>query len=900
MKTLIRPFYKGEDAGDGGIRRVVEAQERYLPDYDIQVVRKIEEADLVAVHAGEDIRTDLPYVQHCHGLYWAEYDWNASWYTALNDLVIKSMLRADYVTAVSDWVRYAIARGSWIDSKVIYSGVNLEDWSVPKRSAEYILWNKTRIDPICDVEPVNELSKRLPDVNFASTFGDIRENVTVLGVMSYEMQKQHVHFANLYLATTRETFGIGTLEAMASGVPIVGWRWGGQQEFIVNGEHGYLATPGNYDELIYGIQKCMEDRERLSKNVRALVEEKFTWPSAIKGYADIYHKAYNERNQVRPKVSVVITNYKLEHMLASAVLSVIRQEGINPETVEIVIVDDASPSWNLAQELIDKLQQDESVKVSIRVIHNEKNLYLAGALNVGIANSKGEYIVCLDADNQLTPRCLYVLSTSLDMDRKIDIAYGAMAVEDGSTKEPWISSWPVDFTYSQQILHHNQIPSTCMYRRRVWERTGGYRIRCRTAEDADFWCRAASFGFLPKKVTDMPTFIYNDRQDSMSHVEPDWAWHNWYTWNRTEDLTPFAAVQQHKSVIRVPTYEPAKVSVVIPVGPGHEQIVIDAVDSLVAQTFTNWECIVVNDTGKKLPWIHPFVKVIDVEANRRQENSDNSKQEYFNRVSYARNRGIEAAKANYFVLLDADDYLQPTALKRMYEAIRNSENTIAHAYTDWYVAENKERHETPNYIPEHVFQKFTHAVTCIYKREAWKKVGGFDESLRGWEDWDFVIALRAAGYCGIRIPYPLLHYRINGGSRREELYANLEENKKEIHDKWHKYIEGEILVACGCQNKSGVAPSSADRANSSYTPNPDSDMVQVEYSGDIAGPLSYVGKVTNSTYRFGTDPEYRVKYVYKADLPALLSIDGFNYYDESNNEPVLEAAGPPEKVLVEA
>ena len=52
-------------------------------------------------------------------------------------------------------------------------------------------------------------------------------SVEVTGVRGFEDAKGYISDAGVYLATTRETFGIGTLEELAAGVPIVGWAWGG-------------------------------------------------------------------------------------------------------------------------------------------------------------------------------------------------------------------------------------------------------------------------------------------------------------------------------------------------------------------------------------------------------------------------------------------------------------------------------------------------------------------------------------------------------------------------------------------------------------------------------------------------------------------------------------------------
>ena len=47
---------------------------------------------------------------------------------------------------------------------------------------------------------------------------------------------------------------------MTCGVPVLGWRWGGQAEFIEHGVTGWLAEPGDYKGLLEGLRYCLEHR----------------------------------------------------------------------------------------------------------------------------------------------------------------------------------------------------------------------------------------------------------------------------------------------------------------------------------------------------------------------------------------------------------------------------------------------------------------------------------------------------------------------------------------------------------------------------------------------------------------------------------------------------------------
>jgi glycosyltransferase involved in cell wall biosynthesis len=488
----------------------------------------------------------------------------------------------------------------------------------------------------------------------------------------------------------------------------------------------------------------------------------------------------------------------------------------------------------------------------VTVIHNKENQYLAAALNTGISAAKGKYIVPLDADNMLGDNCLPVLADALDKNLGIDIAYGSMSVIEESGKE-WTSSWPQEFNFGQQLGHHNQVPSTAMYRKKMWQRVGGYRSRCKTAEDADFWCRMTSYGAQAHKVTDMVVLHYRDRHDSMSHTIADWPWEKWYPWHRDVSVAPPISPMGGP----VWTYEPVKISVIIPVGPGHTKYVVDAVDSLVAQDYRNWECIVVNDSGTPLPWIHPFVRVIDAGNGSGP--------------AHARNVGIEMARAKLVIPLDADDYLQPSALKELY----NAWNKVGgYVYSDWVIQETGEIKESEDYDPQRLLAHLPHAVTAIYPKEAWKKVGGFDEKLNAWEDWDFVLGLCDKGYCGSRLPVPLVQYRIHAGNRREELYAQRTTLIENIRTKWTKYFTGGAPMPCGsCGGKSVPLTAQQTQQFNAMAPsnNGGENLVLLEYIGRESGPMMFRGQVTGAQYRFGLDPSHRLKYVHKDDAEHLLA-----------------------------
>ena len=300
------PALKEFDKGTNGIYRVIEAYHKYLPKYGVEFVDS-NNYDLLASHAGRVEKCDIA---HVHGLYWTgDYKASRAEFTT-NKKVIENCLYAREITVPSDWVAQTFARDLRVYPHVIPHGIDIEQWKYPNENLGYILWNKNRIADVCSPKAVKELANAFKNENFWCTISDgaMPENVNLIGVQPHNKMKQIVQGAGVYLSTTKETFGIGILEALASGIPVLGYDFGGNSVIIEHGVNGYLAQPDDISDLIEGLNYCLKYRDILGANARESAK-KWTWKSVAQQVYNVYELAMVEE---KPTVAIIIPCYELE------------------------------------------------------------------------------------------------------------------------------------------------------------------------------------------------------------------------------------------------------------------------------------------------------------------------------------------------------------------------------------------------------------------------------------------------------------------------------------------------------------------------------------------------------------------------------------------------------------
>lgn len=187
----------------------------------------------------------------------------------------------------------------------------------------------------------------------------------------------------------------------------------------------------------------------------------------------------------------------------------------------------------------------------------------------------------------------------------------------------------------------------------------------------------------------------------------------------------------------------------------------DALESILKQTFEDFEILLVNDgsTDNTEQWAKqltdPRIRYIF------QENQG---------LSAARNTGISEAQGQYIALLDADDMWEPTKLEQQVAYLeRRPDIGMVHTWISFIDEKGQStgriwKTQAEGWALPSLLQRNEVAVlSVLVRRECFAQVGDFDITLRSLEDWELWLRLTAQYPIGL-IREPLARYRQLPGS----------------------------------------------------------------------------------------------------------------------------------------
>lgn len=201
----------------------------------------------------------------------------------------------------------------------------------------------------------------------------------------------------------------------------------------------------------------------------------------------------------------------------------------------------------------------------------------------------------------------------------------------------------------------------------------------------------------------------------------------------------------------------------------------ETLDSVIAQTYANWECIIVNDGSPDQT--ENVASLYCQRDNRiRYISQDNSG------VSEARNNGIRHSVGKYILPLDADDVIDKTYIEKAICCFENDSSlklfTCRKAYKFGVESGIME-------LPIYEYNKLKWGnlffCTSMFKRKDFDLTNGFDISLKnGLEDWDFWLTFIKPSDRVFQTEELLFGYRIKSRSRNVQAWDYISQLHQQI------------------------------------------------------------------------------------------------------------------------
>lgn len=219
------------------------------------------------------------------------------------------------------------------------------------------------------------------------------------------------------------------------------------------------------------------------------------------------------------------------------------------------------------------------------------------------------------------------------------------------------------------------------------------------------------------------------------------------------------------------------ISVIVPCY--NQSIYMDeCLQSVLDQTYQNWECIIVNDGSPDnteevaLQWTKKDPRFIYL----KKENGG---------LSSARNAGIEITKGEWILPLDCDDKIGSQYLE-LASAQFDKDYTVIYCEAEFF-GDKEGKWELPIYEYNRILINNLIFCSGLFKKQDWITVGGYDINLKyGREDWDFWLCILNSNSNVFKLDYCGFYYRRKSDSMDVELNIN---NEKKIYSENYVFIK---------------------------------------------------------------------------------------------------------------
>lgn len=478
------------------------------------------------------------------------------------------------------------------------------------------------------------------------------------------------------------------------------------------------------------------------------------------------------------EVAVIIPTFERQELLTRAVKSVMAQE--KPVAQILVVNDGPSP-----------ITLPEDPRLLVLETSKRQGPTIARALAMTKLNSNINAVCYLDDDDELLPNHISLLSATL----KSGFAFSKAIYKFPNgvqTEDPEPNNnGPKRYYDPRALLHQNIAPvSSFIHTVEAYHEIGGWDTTLLRMEDWDFWARMYIRYGPPDFVNEVTNVIYkgldSNRTDSNQFVYSLAC-----SWRDIVDdrLRAMSADLRYKvTEDDLKKFHIPRVAVVMPVFNAQKYL-RQAIDSILAQTYTDFEIIAINDGSTD-----------SSQAILEEYTRKTPKVRYFNTyfnsgVTKALNLGLLMSRSEYVARMDADDVSSPDRFEHQVKFLDENKDVMVVGTDFLSMNEDLTKINWTNDVPKSPedIKKALLETCCIghptvmLRRRIIEMVGGYDESQECLAVEDYELWLRISQRFKLaNLPKSLLLHREYDNQVSKKLSSTQKKNFEKVREKYRK------------------------------------------------------------------------------------------------------------------
>lgn len=464
---------------------------------------------------------------------------------------------------------------------------------------------------------------------------------------------------------------------------------------------------------------------------------------------DRVHSVITEK---KPLISIVVASYNYESLIRQTLDSILAQTYKN---YEVIIVDDGSTDGSVCV-IENYLKYDN---VSLYMHEGRKNLGLPETVKLGVEKAKGDYVAFCEADDYWDSNYLLEKVSIINKYRNVNVVVNDVALFGDKDKidrvTPIIASYRAKFNQSKVFISPEEFRnqnwiltfSCVMLNRNVLKECDFIHVTRKANLDWWLWrqiCLDNSIFYINKKLT---FWRMHNSYMEVDNIQGRLQQEKFLT--EGDKMLLFRNYIKAKSLSKYTNldlnivsghicskgimcdYQPG-FSVIMPTyNRGH--CIKKAIDSVMSQTYSKFELIIVDDGSDDLT---------QSLINKEYEDWLNEKKIIYiykkhGGVSEARNEGLSRAKYEWVVYVDTDNICSDIFLETFACNIINTPQKKAFYARLVCWESNKKTGEEFN-LEKLLKENYIDLGVYCHNIKLYKELGGFDENMTRLVDWDLI------------------------------------------------------------------------------------------------------------------------------------------------------------------